>query len=226
MLRERHRSGRDVPDITEDAAQVSVLFRGQPPNTRIAKFVSSLPADEREDTDTLLIIRYLCSRRTVQANALASVIQRSEGEAQDALRRLGGVPVDILEPTRATMNRRFPTYRLRANVVAQLGSAVTYHGRAVDDIDRKIIEHIGDYGDVNSRTIQRLFDVNVYQARDILRDLVGREVITRVSVQARGTAVRYGPGPSFPKAKIKKRISRASSNSQEDALWVDEDMPG
>ncbi|GII77722.1 hypothetical protein Sru01_27040 [Sphaerisporangium rufum] len=198
MFREMIKSGRDVPLIGEDADRVSVLFRGEPPNTRIAKFVASLPAEEQDDTDAMLIIRMLCTKRTVRASEVAPVIQRSPDEAQAALRRLAAESASVLEPTRATMQHHYPLYRLRAEAVTRLGSAVAYHSRAVDDIDKKIIEHVQDYGEVNNRTIKRLFDVDVYQARDILRDLVGRELLTRTSEQKRGTAVRYGPGPKFP----------------------------
>ncbi|MGW2468469.1 RNA-binding domain-containing protein [Streptomyces bauhiniae] len=216
MYREMIRSGRDVPTISEDAEQVSVLFRGAAPNTRIAKFLASLPEDEQDDTDALLIIRTLCNKRTVKAVEIANVIQRTEEEAQAALLRLSVEPLNILEPSRGTMRHTFPAYRLRGEVVARLGSAVSYHSRAVDDIEKKIIEHIVDYGEVNNRTIQRLFDVDVYQARDILRDLVGREVITRTSEQTRGTAVRYGPGPSFPKArKSRPRKARPQANGND-----------
>ncbi|MEV0594539.1 RNA-binding domain-containing protein [Nonomuraea cavernae] len=213
MFREMIRSGREAPTITEDRDQVTVLFRGQPPNTKIARFLTTLPPDEREDTDTLLIIRTLCRKRTVNAAEMAPVIQRSSEEAQASLFRLSTNPVDILEPTRGTMRRSFPSYRLRGEVIARLGAAVTYHSRAVDEIDRKVIEHLEDYGEVNNRTIQRLFDVDVYQSRDILRDLVGREIITRISEQKRGTAVRYGPGPAFPKKKgrAQKRSPRTQT---------------
>jgi hypothetical protein len=94
-------------------------------------------------------------------------------------------PCQYLELTRATMNRFHPSYRLRAEVVTQLGSAVAYHSRATGDIDKKIIDQVNDYGEINNRTIQRLFDVDVYAARDILRDLVGREVISRSSSKKR-----------------------------------------
>lgn len=208
MFREMIKSGREAPAIVEDRDQVTVAFRGQPPNTKIARFLATLPIEEQEDTDALLIIRTLCRKRTVDANAMAPVIQRSADEAQASLLRLSTSPVDILEPTRGTMRRTFPSYRLRGEVVSRLGAAVSYHSRAVDEIDRKVIEHIRDYGEVNSRTIQRLFDVDVYQARDILRDLVGREIITRTSEQKRGTAVRYGPGPAFPVKKVRSKMPR------------------
>ncbi|WP_061296603.1 RNA-binding domain-containing protein [Herbidospora cretacea] len=207
MFREMIKSGRDAPIITEDQDQVTVAFRGQPPNTKIARFLATLPIEEREDTDALLIIRALCRKRTIDANEIAPIIQRSAEEAQASLLRLSTSPVNMLEPTRGTMRRTFPSYRLRGEVVSRLGSAVSYHSRAIDEIDRKVIEHVQDYGEVNSRTIQRLFDLDVYAARDILRDLVGREIITRTSEQKRGTAVRYGPGPAFPTKKIRAKTT-------------------
>lgn len=201
MYREMIRSGRDTPVISEDRDQVSVLFRGQPPNTRIARFLATLPPDELNDTDTLLVVLLLCRRRTTDSAQLAPVIQRSDAEAQAVLLRLASQPAKLLEPTRATINRIHPTYRLTADAITRLGSAVAYHGRTSEEIDRKVIEHLRDYGEINNRTLQRLFDVDVYAARDMLRDLASRKMITRTSDQTRGVAVRYGPGESFPASK-------------------------
>lgn len=219
MYREMIRSGRDIPIITEDSSRVSVLFRGQPPKVRTTKFLSTLPTAEQNDTDTLLIVRHLCEKKTVKADVIAHELQRTVEESQAVLLRLSVDPANILEPTRATMNRRYPSYRLRAEVVTQLGNAVAYHrggergGRAIDDIDKKIIDHINDYDDINNRTIQRLFDVDVYQARDILRDLVGRETIARSSTQKRGTVVKYSAGPKFPESKRRKKRTRAAGET-------------
>lgn len=136
MYREMIRSGRDTPVISEDKDQVTVLFRGQPPNTRITKFLAALPPEEQEDTDTLLIVLTLCRKRTTDAGQLAPIVQRSEAEAQAALRRLSSEPTSILEPTRGTINRIRPTYRLTADAITRLGNAVAYHGRTSDEIDR------------------------------------------------------------------------------------------
>jgi ATP-dependent DNA helicase RecG len=214
MYREMIRSGRDAPVITEEDDQVNVLFRGKAPNTRIAKFLTTLPLEEQDDTDTLLIVVLLCSRRTTDAEQLAPVIQRSPAEAQAVLRRLSSEPVLLLEPTRGTASRTRPTYRLSAEALTRLGSAVAYHGRTSDEVDRKVTEHLQDYGMINNRTIQRLFDVDVYAARDILRDLVARDIITRISEQSRGVAVRYGPGTAYQKAKkaAAKRSGRLESD--------------
>jgi ATP-dependent DNA helicase RecG len=213
MYREMIRSGRDTPVISEDKDQVTVLFRGQPPNTRITKFLAALPPEEQEDTDTLLIVLTLCRKRTIDAGELAPIVQRSAAEAQAALRRLSSEPTSILEPTRSTIHRIHPKYRLTADAIARLGNAVAYHGRTSDEIDRKVVEHIRDYGEINNRTLQRLFDVDVYAARDMLRDLVSRNIVTRTSEQSRGTAVRYGPGTAFPHArKLASRKSRGTTH--------------
>ncbi|MBQ1021515.1 putative DNA binding domain-containing protein [Micromonospora sp. D93] len=198
MYREMIRSGRDTPLISDDNDQVSVLFRGQAPNTRITKFLATLPPEEQDDTDALLIVLVLCSKRTITAKQLAPIIQRSELEGQAVLRRLSSDPSMLLEPTRGTANRTQPTYRLAAESLTRLGNAVAYHGRKSDEVDRKVIEHMRDYDEINNRTVQRLFDVDVYAARDILKDLVDRQIITRTSEQTRGVAVRYGPGSLFP----------------------------
>ncbi|ASO22535.1 ATP-dependent DNA helicase RecG [Actinoalloteichus hoggarensis] len=222
MYREMIRSGRDVPQIEDDREEVRVLFRGQPPKTRVTKFLSTLPPEEQQDTDTLLIIRRLCQKKTVTAEGISKLIQRSESEAQDSLRRLAGNPANILEPTRGTINRKRPSYRLRAEALAELGSAVSYHSRAMEEIDKKVVEHLDDYGEINNRTIQRLFDIDVYQARDILQNLVGRGVIVRSSAQKRGVAVRYSAGPAFP-GKKRPRVRRGKESTQghpgEEALF-------
>jgi ATP-dependent DNA helicase RecG len=219
MFREMIRSGRDTPIISEDQDQVVVLFKGQPPNTRIAKFLASLSPEEQDDTDTLLIVLVLCRKKTVAASDIAPVIQRSADEAQVVLRRLSTEPAYIIEPTRGTKNRTQPSYRLTAESLSKLGNAVSYHGRATNEIDKKVIEHLRDYGEINNRTIQRLFDLDVYAARDILKQLVDRGIIIRISTQSRGYAVRYGQGPSFPHSRrspgLKARSITASADDQD-----------
>ena len=218
MFREMIRSGRDTPVISEDQDQVVVLFKGQPPNTRITKFLAVLSQEEQDDTDTLLIVLVLCRKRTVTASDIAPVIQRSTDEAQVVLRRLSTEPVHIIEPTRGTQNRSQPSYRLTAKSLSRLGNAVTYHGRAANEVDKKIIEHLRDYGEINNRTVQRLFDIDVYAARDTLKQLVERKIITRISTQKRGYAVRYGAGDSFPTTRRTSsgQKSKATDSSNDD----------
>lgn len=208
MFREMIRTGRNLPEVQEEEAMgfgTRVTFRGGPPNARITRFIADLPRAEREDTDALLIVRVLCEQRTLTASQAATMIQRDIGATEGVLRRLSSGEAEILEPTAGTANRRHPTYRLRSGALAALGPAVKYHRRATSDVDRKVIEHVREYGTINNATVQRVFDVDVYQARDILRDYVGREVLVRVSQQQRGVAVKYGPGPSFPEKRTRKK---------------------
>ena len=207
MFREMVRSGRSVPEVTEEGhlgLGTRVTFRGGPPNARITRFIADLPDAEREDTDALLIVRLLCEQRTITAAQAADVIQRDLQGAEGVLRRLSSGDAELLEPTAGTTARKNPTYRLRSAALAALGPAVKYHRRAASDVNRKIVEHVRDYGTINNATVQRVFDVDVYQARDILRDFVGREILVRVSEQQRGVAVKYGPGPSFPEKRARK----------------------
>lgn len=209
MFREMIRSGRRVPrveeqDLTSEASTL-VTFVGGPPNGRVSRFINELPEAERDDTDALLTVYYLCEKRTVNAKDLSLVLQREVAPTEAILRRLSTGEAELLEPTVGTARRTFPNYRLRSHALAALGPAVSYQRTAASEMDQKIVAHVREYDTVNSATVQRLFDVDVYRARDILRDLVGREVITRVSEQRRGPAVKYGPGANFPAKKSRHK---------------------
>jgi ATP-dependent DNA helicase RecG len=127
---------------------------------------------------------------------------RSESEA--VLRRLADDERAILEPTRESARLKRSEYRLRASALGALGSAVRYHRRTVDDIDRKVIAHVQEYGRISNRTLQNLFDIDTYRARDVLKNLREREILVKTSTQERGIAVEYGPGKKFPKSKRRR----------------------
>lgn len=209
MFREMARTGRSTPTVSvvdgADEPTTVVAFTGGPPNIRVTRFVSELPEVESNDTDTLLIVLLLCRKKSVTAREVAPVVQRDLAATERVLRRLAAGEAELLEPTAGTAARAHPNYRLRGRALASLGPAVTYHRRSASDVDRKVVDHVREYGTVNSATVQRLFDVDVYQARDILRDLVDRGLVVRVSEQKRGPMVRYGAGAQFPAKARGKR---------------------
>lgn len=210
MFREMVRTGRSTPTVaveygTHDPATV-VSLDGGPPNVRLTRFVADLPEAERNDTDTLLVVLLLCRRKSVTAKDVAPVVQRGTAATETILRRLASGEAQLLEPTAGTGGRRHPNYRLRSAALVALGPAASYHRPAAGDVDRKVVDHVREYETVNSGTVQRLFDVDVYRARDMLRDLVGREILVRTSRQTRGPKVKYGPGPAFP-AKRRRRTT-------------------
>ena len=131
----------------------------------------------------------------------------------------------MIEPTAGTANRLHPNYRFTSASLSALGPAVTYSRRAASETDRKVVEHIREYRTINNSTLQRLFDVDVYQARDLLRDLVGREILVRVSEQTRGVAVKYGPGPKFP-LKLKRTTRSRGITTNYPLPFTDDDVLG
>ncbi|WP_131765130.1 hypothetical protein [Candidatus Protofrankia californiensis] len=80
-----------------------------------------------------------------------------------------------------------------------LGTALAYRVRNADEIDRRIVEHVREYGWITNRTIQNLFTVDVYQARRWLAGLRQRGLLEQVTEgRSSGPGIRYGPGPAFP----------------------------
>jgi len=213
MYREMISSGRDLPRIESFHDHVRVSLAGGRANTQVARFVAQLPEQERDDTDTMLVLFKLCSVRTVSAPEIAPLLQKNPAEAEATLRRLASDAIGILEPTRQSARRSHPTYRLRGEVLKALGPSVPYQRRTVDEIDRKVIAHVQEYGKVTNRTVQNLLDVGINRARDILADMVQRRILRKTSAHERGPGVEYGPGSRFPTSR--KRSPKAAAGASE-----------
>ncbi len=225
MFRELLRSGHGTPTISQSVDSTRVALVGGAPRTQVVRYVEQLDPSEREDVDTLLVVFTLLSVRTITASDLSMVIQKSEAEADALLRRLAGDHPGILEPTRESARLRRPEYRLRGTALAVLGSSVAYHRRTVDDIDRKVIAHVLEYGRISNRTVQNLLDIDVYRARDLLRDLRDRGLLVKTSTQERGTAVEYGPGEKFPHPRGPRKPRNAKPPSGETLFGAADDEP-
>lgn len=220
MFRELLRSGHDSPAITQTADSTRVAFVGGAPRSQVVRFVEQLHEAERDDVDTLLVIFTMLTVRTITASHLAPIVQKSESEAEAILVRLSDDRRAILEPTRESARLRRSEYRLRGSALGILGSAVAYHRRTVDDIDRKVISHVIEYGRISNRTIQNLFDIDVYRARDLIRDLRDREILIMTSEQQRGPGVQYGPGREFPqKSRQRQKPSTSAEPKNHDTLF-------
>lgn len=205
MYRELLSSGKDVPVIEADPDHVRITFVGHARSTRIPFYIAQLPEHEREDVDTLLTLFTLCDRRTVDAEAMAPLLQKSVDSAEAVLDRLSDDAVGMIEATRGTARRTNPKYRLREGPLSALGTAVKYNRRAVDETDRKVIAHVQEYGRITNKTIRNIFSVDVQRAKDILVDLVKRDILVRTSEARRGPTVEYGPGPKFPKGRKQRK---------------------
>jgi ATP-dependent DNA helicase RecG len=163
--------------------------------------VQDLPPSAGGDVDVLIALDLLRRSSTLDAQRLAVAIQRTVPEAQEVLARLGDDELKLLEPTRRTLRKSLPAYRLRNEPLAALARAVTYRRRTIDQLDEKVIEHVQEYGFVTNKTLQRLFDRDLYAARNMLNDLRERGLIEKLGTARGGRGVRYGPGPRFPRAR-------------------------
>jgi ATP-dependent DNA helicase RecG len=106
--------------------------------------------------------------------------------------------VAMIEPTRQTARAAHPSYRLREDALKQLGTAVPYTRHKADEIERRVVAHVREYGRVTNATVQNLFTVGTQRAHQILADLVQRDILVKTSTAQRGPGVEYGPGPTFP----------------------------
>ncbi|HEX6236150.1 MAG TPA: ATP-binding protein [Acidimicrobiales bacterium] len=189
--REMLRSGKEPPTFHAEDVLVRAVLEGGAGNTSFVRYISELPDTLGRDVDVLLALSMLRRRRTIDAVGLSGVIQRSPAEAQRILQRLS--EARVAEPTRRTAHHPTPTYRLRAEAVAALARALTYHRRQLDGSDEKVLEHIREYGYVTNRTVQRMFDIDVYRARNLLADMRARGLIVKIGEARGGPGVRYGP---------------------------------
>jgi ATP-dependent DNA helicase RecG len=201
--REMLRAGKSPPEIENLDSRVRASLSGGIGNDAFIRFVRDLPANLGTDVDVLICLSILRDSTSVDASRLAEAIQRSPIDAQEVLGRLADQEAGLLEPTRSTVRKPFPAYRLRNKPLAGLARAVSYRRRTLDEIDRKVVEHVREYGFVTNKTLQRLFDVNVYGARNMLKDLQDRELLKKIGEARGGPGVKYGRGKKFPKKRRK-----------------------
>jgi predicted HTH transcriptional regulator len=175
------------------------------------------------DVDVLLALSRLRDARSIRAPTLASLAQRSGTEAQHVLERMA--QARMVEPTRRTASRVLPTYVLTGSSLASLRRAVRYHVRRVDETDRKVTEHLREYGHMTNQTLRRLFDLDVPGARDLLRALQQRGVVVKIDRGRGGPGIRYGPGPRLQTPEARRRAAQVSSTDAEQLPLVsDEDL--
>ncbi len=213
MYREMVRSGRPTPVIDATSDQVRVSLVGGAPDVNLARYVAQLDPATRDDTDAMIVLLRLCARRTVTAQTMAPMLQKSMAEAEASLRHLASEQVAMVEPTRQTARSAHPTYRLREDVIRQLGSAVPYVRHTSDDIDRRVIAHVREYDRITNGTVQNLFTVGMPRARQILASLVERELLVKTSQAQRGPSVEYGPGPKFPPRPARRRRGQPTAKA-------------
>jgi ATP-dependent DNA helicase RecG len=199
--REMLRAGKKPPQIEDLDSRVRASLSGGIGNDAFIRFVRDLPPERGGDVDVLIALSLLRDAKTIDALKLSEAIQRSPVEAQEVLARIADGESGLLEPTRRTVRKPFPTYRLQNQPLVALSRAVSYRRRTLDGIDEKVVDNVIEYGFVTNKTLQRLFDIDVYAARNMLTDLRDRDVLEKIGEARGGPGVKYGPGEKFPKKR-------------------------
>ena len=198
VYRELLRVGKAPVTFDDSGTLVRASIEGARGDESFARFVASLDAAWQADIEVLLVLRALCARPTVTATRIAPLIQRSAVDAERLLRRLADDDRPLLAPTKKS------SYRLRPEQRAALGRAVSYRTEA-GEFDEKVADHLEEFGVITNRTLQRMFDISVFAARDLLRDLQNRGVVVKSSEAQSGPGVQYGRGPNLTAARGKRR---------------------
>lgn len=194
--REMLRVGKPPPTYEDFDTRVEATLTGGAGNDAFVRYLSTeLPDDLAGDIDVLLTLELLRTRQSVTAELTSPRVQRSVDQAQRVLAVLA--ERGIVEPSRRTMRQAYPRYSLTSDALTSLGRSVSYHRARGNTRDQKVVEHVQEYGHITNQSLRRLFDVTVYQARDMLRDLQKRGILTKLDERSGGRGIRYGPGPDI-----------------------------
>lgn len=100
------------------APENSLTHPSTPRNRLLLETVTTLQGG---DLEILLGLAALREKKTLSAESLAQRIQRSAAEAQSGLERM--MHARLIEPSRRSARRPFPTYSLTASSLAGMGRA-------------------------------------------------------------------------------------------------------
>ena len=82
---------------------------------------------------------------------------------------------------------------------------MSYRTSDAGEFDDKVADHLEEFGVITNRTLQRMFEISVFAACDLLRELQNRGVVGKLSQARSGPGVQYGPGPNLPAGRRKRR---------------------
>ncbi len=209
MYREMIRLGKRPPEILDTPPfNVRVELIGGAPNQVVTRFVSSLPTEAQDDVDVMIVLFQLLAQPTLSAAQVAPILQRTPAATETVLRRLADPPLELIAPSDRRGGR---VWQLTPPVATALRAALGYRTVTQDEIDRKIIEHVGSNGTIDSKTLQIFFDLDVNAASYRLKALRGTGVLAKLGDQERGPGIRYGPGPSFPGKRHRRSAPRSGT---------------
>jgi ATP-dependent DNA helicase RecG len=174
MFREAIRQGLPAPEIAElpGGAGVRCVLIGGAPDPAVSAVVASLGVPAEQDVDVLLVLYMLEQRATINATALAPVIQKSHSEATAALGRALGAGL-VVEAARKGHVRLADTAR------EQLRSRLPYLRRSQDEYAVVIAELLADHGEVRARDLMDACSISQTQASRALAQATANGLLVR-----------------------------------------------
>jgi ATP-dependent DNA helicase RecG len=161
--------GKGPPRIA-DGPRFTVTVSGGRGDAAFARFLrgSGFPADPRlaSDLDVLLVLAALRSERSFTAQKAMPLLQRDLAACQRVLERMRAA--DLLEPTRSTVRRQYPSYRLSRVALAGMRNALTYRAETIDGDDTKLIRHLKRHRRISNEDVRNYLDCDVATARNRL----------------------------------------------------------
>ena len=184
--------GKEPPRIHDGPAFV-VTVEGGRGDASFARFLYGDSFPERRlasDLDVLLVLSALRRRRTIDAVKLAGPLQRDDLFVQRVLVRMAAA--GLVESTRATARKQFPSYRLTAGTRATLRGALAYRIDSIDSDDAKLVRHLKRHGRISNQDVRDYLDCDVPTARNRLARLRQKGWIDFAPESARrGPSVSY-----------------------------------
>lgn len=199
MYRAMLRLGKEPPTFVASADCVRVSLAGGPADMAFARFISSLDTSGRGDVEALLVLRHLCATSSATPTDIAPILQRSPLETAGVLNRIATSSTPLIESAGASARGALARYRLSRAAVTGLGTAVAHRRHSSSEIEATVVAHLLEHGRITNRDVRSLLRVGSPRASVILRELVERRILERISESGRGPAVEYGPGPLAPR---------------------------
>jgi ATP-dependent DNA helicase RecG len=178
IFEDQLRYGKLPPRYSADAAAVRLHLNASKFDEPFARFV----LNEQEHgaswgVERLMVLSYLRRMGPADRATLATVMQRSEEEAQDEINELLG---NLLERFGSGPGTR---YALNARTQAAMGSEAVYtreRGLARGFQREIVMQHARSFGRVDNRSVRELLGVRLSEATEILRSLEGAGELVQI----------------------------------------------
>lgn len=162
--------GKRPPEYVADEESVVLLLRNGTFDEPFARLVAVRAKEGyRWCLSDLIVLTYLRSNETIEAQTAARLLQRTVSAASEALRAMEGMFLEKFGVGRGTY------YRLNRALYEALGAGTRYVRDRGIDVSRQremVKQYVAEHGEIDNATCRELCGLNRNQARRLLHSLV------------------------------------------------------